>query len=410
MVTIIDPQNAGIAGNMVIGALLDLGADAQNVQEVMEHYASYFGDLDIKIIEVTKSGIHATYVDVKSQDKSSIKYTELIDRLNEIEHRLVTPGILNFAKRVFKVLAEAEAQVHGTTLENVHFHEVGAADAVADVMGAAYCFYNLKLDSGKVYGLPVALGGGRKESGHGSLSIPAPATLEILKNVPIFGGPLEEELTTPTGAALLTVMVDEFSDFYPLMINRNVGYGAGKLELPFPNTLRILTGDLATGTDKVSILETNLDNVTGEVLGHSFDSLLAAGALDVTIIPTITKKNRPGHLLRVITKPADSRTVSEAIIRETGTLGVRMLPYVHRNIAERKIIPLEMEIAGIKVKIRIKVGTMGEEIINIAPEFEDAKKIAEETGIPLKNVVKKANDEFKKLLEGNTSGIEGDLA
>jgi uncharacterized protein (TIGR00299 family) protein len=224
----------------------------------------------------------------------------------------------------------------------------------------------------------------------------------------VFGGPVENELTTPTGAAILISMVDEFYDFYPVIINRKIGYGAGKLELPFPNTLRILVGESPTEHDKVSILETNLDNVTGEVLGHSFDRLLAAGALDVTILPTITKKNRPGHLLRVITKPEDSGVVSEAIIRETGTLGVRMLSYVHRNIAERKIIPMKLCIGGINFDIRIKVGLIGEEIINIAPEYEDAKEIAKKTGISLKNVMKMANEEFRILLDKNYLDIAND--
>lgn len=152
-------------------------------------------------------------------------------------------------------------------------------------------------------------------------------------------------------------------------------------------------------TDKVAILETNLDNISGEVLGHSFSNLLEAGALDVTIIPTQNKKNRPGHLLRVITRPEDSSIISEAIIRETGTLGVRILPYVHRNIAERKIIPIEMDIAGEMAQINIKIGLIGEEIISIAPEYEDAKIISNKTGIPLKNVIKQASEEFKRILD-----------
>lgn len=399
MVVIIDPQNAGIAGNMVIGAFIDLGVPSEAVQDIMEYYASYFGDINVKINIIQKSGINATYVDVECHDERSIKYNELIERLDKIEHSQITTEILNFAKKVFKVLAEAESQVHGTSLDKIHFHEVGAADAVADIMGASYCFHQLKFYSQKVYGMPVAIGGGRKESSHGLLSIPAPATLEILKNIPIMGGPVNHELTTPTGAALLVTMVNEFLDFYPLIINDKVGYGAGKLDLPFPNTLRVLTGESPIKTDKVSILETNLDNITGEILGHSFNSLMDAGALDVTVIPTLTKKNRPGHLLRVITKPKDSAKVSEAIIRETGTLGVRMIPYVHRNIAERKIIPVEMNIAGIEVKIGIKVGMIGEEIISIAPEYDDAQEISKKTGISLKNIMKRANDEFKRMMD-----------
>ena len=402
MAVLIDPQNAGIAGNMVVGALIDLGVDKEEVQDIMEYYGSYFGEINVEITQIQKSGIKATQVNVKCQDKEPIKYTVLMERLNEVAHEKITPDILVFAKNVFKTLAEAESHVHGTRLEDIHFHEVGAADAVADIMGAAYCFHQLKLGSQKIYGMPVALGGGRKESAHGSMSIPAPATLEILKGIPTFGGPVNFELTTPTGASLIKNMVDEFVIFYPLLINGKIGYGAGMMDLSFPNTLRVLTGDPLIGTDKVSILETNLDNVTGEILGHSFKNLMEAGALDVTIIPTISKKNRPGHLLRAITKPEDSTTVSEAIIRETGTLGVRVLPYVHRNIAERKIIPIDMNISGELVNINIKVGLIGEEIISIAPEYEDAKRISAKTGISLKNVIKQANDEFRRILDEQT--------
>lgn len=399
MVMVIDPQNAGIAGNMVVGAMIDLGVNKEEVQDIMEYYASSFGDIDVDIKKIKKAGITATYVDVECQDKKPIKYEELLGRLNDIIHENVTQDMLELARNVFKTLAVAESSVHGTTLDNVYFHEVGAADAVADVMGAVYSFHQLQLHSKRTYGMPVALGGGRIESTHGQISIPAPATLEILKGIPTFGGPVNFELTTPTGAALLKNMVDEFLNFYPMLINEKVGYGAGKQDLSFPNTLRVLTGDAPMAADKVSILETNLDNVSGEVLGHSFNNLMEAGALDVTIIPTLNKKNRPGHLLRAITRPEDSATVSEAIIRETGTLGVRVLPYVHRNIAERKIIPIEMDIAGEMAQINIKVGFIGEEIISIAPEYEDAKTISAKTGIPLKNVIKQANEEFKRILD-----------
>ena len=231
-------------------------------------------------------------------------------------------------------------------LDKIHFHEVGAADAVADIMGASYAFHELGFAQEKVYGLPPALGGGRIKSKHGNLSVPAPATLEILKNVPAIGGPVDHELTTPTGAALLVNMVNEFVEFYPMITNQKVAYGAGKLDLEFPNVLRISTGSSPIPTDKISILETNLDDVTGEILGHTVDRLMEEGALDVTIIPTIAKKNRPGHLLRVITKSNMSHVLSEIIIRETGTLGVRTIPYVHRNIVKREIIPVKVDFNG----------------------------------------------------------------
>ena len=394
MTVIIDPQNSGISGNMVIGALIDHGLKTEVVIDVMEYYASYFGDIKVEIRKVRKSGISASFVDVECHDNASIKYTELIEVLESIKHSAITPDIMKRSKNVFNTLAEAEACVHGTTIEEIHFHEVGAADAVADVIGAAYSFHKLGMDNQMVYGMPVALGGGRIKSIHGMLSVPAPATLEILKNVPVFGGPVNQELTTPTGAALLVNMVDKFTNYYPLLTNKKIGYGAGKMELTFPNVLRILDGNPEIETDHVSILETNIDNVTGELMGHIFNVLSQYGARDVSIIPTTTKKNRPGYLLRVIAKPMDCDTLSEVIIRETGTLGVRVIPYVHRNITSRKIIPVQVDISGKKVQIRIKVGMIGNEIISVKPEYEDARKVSEENGISLKDVMNSANEAF----------------
>ena len=398
MAVIIDPQNSGISGNMIIGALVDIGLDPEAVIDVMKYYSSYFGDVEVGIRKVNKSGISACLVDVKCNDKGTIKYTDLIDVLDGIEHSEVTNEIMNLSKRVFKTLAAAEAIVHGTTIDEVHFHEVGAADAVADIMGASYSFYKLGMNNKMVYGMPVALGGGRIRSMHGILSVPAPATLEILKNIPVFGGPVNQELTTPTGAALLVNMVDEFTNFYPLSTKKRIGYGAGKIDLPFPNILRILDGTSELDSDHVSILETNLDNVTGELMGHIFKVLLKHGARDVSIIPTITKKNRPGYLLRAIAKPMDCDILSEVIIRETGTLGVRVIQYVHRNITSRKIIPVHVDINGKTIEIRIKVGTIGNEIISIKPEYEDVRRVSDESGLPLKDVMDAAKEVFMKDL------------
>jgi hypothetical protein len=240
----------------------------------------------------------------------------------------------------------------------------------------------------------VALGGGVKKTKHGLLSIPAPATLEILKNTPTMGGPVAEELTTPTGAALYVNMVDEYCGFQPLLTSKSTGYGAGKMDLDFPNVLRIIKGTSMLPTDQVALLETNLDNVSGEILGNLFNKLMEQGALDVSMIPVLMKKNRPGHLLRVIARQQDTEQISEAIIRETGTLGVRVMPYVHRNILEREFILIEFEVSGSKEKISIKVGKIGHEIINTAPEYEDARQIAEKMQIPIKEVMRMANEAF----------------
>ena len=398
MVVIIDPQQAGISGNMVIGALVNLGIDIENLTEIMEHYGSHFGDVKVQIREVKKSGISATFVDVMCTDHEPIAYKKLLNTLDEIRHEKINSHILKFAKNTFQTIAKAESKIHGFDLDEIHFHEVGAADAVADVMGAAFCFHELGFYDQKVYGLPTALGGGRIKIKHGDLSVPAPSTLEILKNIPAVGGPEEYELTTPTGAAILVNIVDEFSYFYPLITNRRIGYGAGKLELQMPNILKIINGDRPVKTDKIAILETNLDNVTGEVVGHTFNRLLEVGALDVTVIPTITKKNRPGQLLRVFTRPSDCDIVAEAIIRETGTLGVRILPYVHRDIASRKIIPIKVIINGKEEDVRIKVGMIGDKIINYSTEFDDAKKLSKETGVPLKDVIKDSEAAFNDFI------------
>lgn len=396
MTLIIDPQNSGISGNMVVGALADFGVDCDVLTNIMEHYGSYFGSIEVNISKAQKKGISSIFVDVVSCDSEPLGYHELIHILDGIKHPEITKKITEFSKNVFKTLAMAESHVHGTTIDKVHFHEVGAADAVADIVGAAYLFHKLGMNKNKVYGMPVALGGGRINSMHGMLPVPAPATIEILKNVPTFGGPVDKELTTPTGAALFVNMVDEYIKFYPLMSNKSIGYGAGKMELSYPNILRIVNGVGELEQENVSILETNLDDVSGELLGHIFDGLIKSGARDVSILPTVTKKNRPGHLLRVIAKPQDTEFLSEEIIRETGTLGVRVIPYAHRNIAHRKIVSIEIGVDGKNFGIDVKVGMIGNDIINIKPEYEDAKRIAIETGRPVKDVLEITNQIFRE--------------
>jgi uncharacterized protein (TIGR00299 family) protein len=394
MTVIIDPRGSGIAGNMIVGAFLDMGANEDELINIMQYYASYFGDINIEIEKVKRSGISATFANIQCYDHKSIKYIDLMKCFDQIEHPKMTPEINKSVKKVFRTLAGAEAHVHGTTLENVHFHEVGAADAVADITGAIYAFHELKLHKRKVYSLPVALGGGSVKTMHGMLTVPVPATVEILKNVPTFGGPIAKELTTPTGAALLVNMVDEFCEFYPTAVIKTTGYGAGKLDFGSPNVLRAMIAETTVKSDNVSLLETNLDTVTGEVMGHLFSRLQDEGALDVSMIPIIMKKNRPGQLLRVISRPKDCDALVEVIMRETGTLGIRVIDYAHRDIAERGIIPVEVNVDSELYQIRIKVGKIGHEIIKSSPEYEDVRKIADETGVPIKDVMKIAEEAF----------------
>ncbi|MDD1763666.1 MAG: DUF111 family protein, partial [Methanobacteriaceae archaeon] len=213
MVVIIDPQNAGIAGNMVLGALIDLGADIEGTKSVMEHFASPIGSINIKLEKLNKKGLAATQANIEAEDQDPIRYTEMVKIIGDLGPGEMPSAAFDLSLNVFKTLARAEARVHAIDIEDVHFHEVGAADAVADVMGSCYAFYDLKLNTHKIYGLPIALGGGIKKTKHGLVGIPAPATLEILKNIPTIGGPVTEELTTPTGAALYVNLVDEYCQF-----------------------------------------------------------------------------------------------------------------------------------------------------------------------------------------------------
>lgn len=399
MAIIIDPQSSGISGNMMVGALIDLGASSNEVKSVMETAGSYFGEINVEISKINKKGIQSTYVNVYESDYNHISYNDLNKKLDEIECDLITNDIQTMAKNVFKRIALSESKIHGQSLNKIHFHEVGSADAVADVLGAIYAYFNLKLDKTTIYSLPPALGGGIKKIAHGTIPIPAPSTLEILKDIPFRGGPVNYELTTPTGAALLMEFVDEFKQFYPLIKITNTGYGAGTLDLEHPNILRISQGQI---DDKESLimLETNIDHLSGEILGFLFEKLLGDGALDVNIIPMIMKKNRPAYLLRVLCKSDKANTITKSIFYETGTLGIRSIPQVHRDIINRNFKKFIVNIGGISEEVTFKLATLDDDLISARIEFEDAKYISLKSKVPVKDVIDLANrqfmDSFKK--------------
>jgi len=398
MVVVIDPQLAGIAGNMIIGALIDLGAHPNKIVEVMEAAASQLGGAKVKVSDVKRAGIRATYVKVEKASKPHLAYPKFLEKIESIEHPLIDDKIISFSKAVFHTIAQAESKIHGESLNKIHFHEVGAADAVADVFGAAFGYFSLGMDKDKVYSLPVAIGGGSTTSEHGKIPIPAPATLEILKGTPIYGGPAKMELTTPTGAALLVNMTNEFKTYYPAIEVEEIGYGAGEMDPDFPNILRIIKGHKSLEEDNIILFETNLDHLTGEILGNLFNSLIEEGALDVTITPILMKKNRPGHLLKVISKPENQDNILRRIFKETGTLGIRIFPQVHRKILKREKIPFKVNIKGERTA-NFKIAFLDSEIISARIEYEDAEKIASKTGIPLREVMEMAEEQFKARIE-----------
>ncbi|WP_407394074.1 nickel pincer cofactor biosynthesis protein LarC [Methanobrevibacter sp.] len=384
MTIIIDPQGSGIAGNMLIGAFVDLGADADKLKEIMEKSAEPFGKVDVSFTKVTKHGIESTFCNVEMlEEKSSISYPNFISKIKELN---LDDNVKETSVKVFERIAKAEAKIHGKTIETIHFHEVGASDAVADVIGSIYAYYSLGLDDEKVIGLPIAVGGGRVKTAHGIIPVPAPAVVEILKEAKIIGGPVDSELATPTGAAIYMELCDEIKEFIPQIKPEKTGYGAGMKDFDHPNVLRIIKSSDIIENDEIDVIETNIDHLTGEEIGYLFDKLLEAGARDVSITPIIMKKNRQGSLLKVISKKENREKIIESIFKETGSLGIRIAPNIHRGIAKREFEKKTFDIAGEEYEVTFKIGYVNGEVISKRPEYEDLKKIAEDSGLPLREI------------------------
>jgi uncharacterized protein (TIGR00299 family) protein len=305
------------------------------------------------------------------------------------------------------ILAEAESRVHGVAAEQVHFHEIGALDALADIAGSCAARHCLFAD--RVLSRPVSVGGGYVSSAHGLLAVPGPAALEILRSreIPWKGGPVDEEMLTPTGAALLATLVDEFVPDFPLIRAKRAGYGAGKKELILPNVLRSMIGETLSDPqsatehiaakhkshgDKIVQLETNVDDVTGEVLGHLIEQLMQAGALDVSVLPALMKKGRAGSVIRAIAGHEDMQLLARIMMRETGSLGVRIFPSIHRLVAEREQRDVQVDICGKVFTAQVKISRLDGELLSIKPEYEDCRRISVETDQPLRMVIKKVEE------------------
>lgn len=381
MTIIIDPQSSGIAGNMIIGALVDLGANKDELKEIMEKSAEPFGKVEVTFNKISKHGIDSTFCHVEMIERLPlVNYPEFIERIEKLD---LDENVKKTSINVFERIAKAESEIHGKTLQTVHFHEVGASDAVADVIGSIYAYYSLNLNQQKIIGLPIAVGGGRVKTAHGTIPVPAPAVLEILKDANIVGGPVDSELATPTGSAIYAEICDEITEFLPQIKPKKIAYGAGKKDFDHPNVLRIIETSDISEKDTIDVIETNLDHLTGEEIGYLFDKLLDNGASDVSITPIIMKKNRQGSLLKVISKRKNRNKLVNVIFKETGSLGIRIAPNLHRGIAKREFVKKEFEINGETFEVTFKNGYVDGEIISSRPEYEDLKKITQKTGLPL---------------------------
>jgi uncharacterized protein (TIGR00299 family) protein len=395
-ILVIDCQTSGIAGDMILGALLDLGADIGKITSAiksLENPEFGYENIKIEIKEVLKGGFKATQIDVTSQSAKKKHGSELVATIEKASKNLkLSTKAKEFASKVINTLVAVEADLHKTSFDDAHLHEVGLVDTAAEILGVAVALDDLELFDSKIYSTPLAVGGGTFQFSHGIVSSPAPATIAILqtKKFPFHGGPIEAELATPTGTAILVNLVNESVQFYPSVVPLQVGYGAGTKEFPgLPAVLRLTLGKaLRNGLarDEIAVLETNIDDVSGEILGYTFEKLLEEGAKDVCFIPMYTKKNRPGQIIKVIADQKDVQRLSKVLINETGTLGVRVY-YCERHIINREVATVNLMVMGNKETVRLKVAKDADGvIIHVKPEFEDLKRLAEKTKKPLKDL------------------------
>jgi uncharacterized protein (TIGR00299 family) protein len=382
---------SGISGDMTLAALLDLGVPAD---AVLAGIASLGLPIEIAIEKVRKGGFAATQIFVDAPPQEDHRHLPEIEAI--LSRGTLTPTQRALALKIFRRLAEAEAAVHGVTVEEVHFHEVGALDSIADIAGSAIALDLLAVE--KFTSGPVAVGGGTLKCEHGVMPVPAPATAELLKGVPLRPAPVKSELTTPTGAAILTSVVTEYIDTPALAIEQ-IGHGAGSKDfLEQPNFLRIFVGRAdghappACATDEIWVLETNLDDVPGEIVGYCFELLFAAGALDVFTTPIQMKKNRPGVVLSVLAPKANLAALETIIFRETATLGIRRHA-AQRTKLRREILTVETPCGP----VRVKRGWRNGETVVFAPEYEDCARLAREHGVALREVFEAARKKCADL-------------
>lgn len=373
---------SGISGDMTLGALVDAGVDAAAIQTAVARLGL---PVEIAFETVRRAGFRATHARVVAPHEHVHRHLHHIEDM--IGKAALPPRQAELAVRIFRKLGEAEAHAHGIDIQKVHFHEVGAADSIADIVGAAVGLDLLGVD--RFESSPVPPGRGTVRGAHGLMPLPAPATAELLKGVPLADSHVEMELTTPTGAAIVSTVAESFGALPPMTIER-IGLGAGTRDLKGqPNVLRLFVGQAATpaGSDRVWVLETNLDDLPGEVVGYATTQLLAAGALDAFVTPVLMKKNRPGVVITVLCDEDRIPKMEEVLFRETTTLGVRRYA-VSRHKLSRKAATVETRFGPVQGKL----GWLEGRPPTFSPEYDDCARIAAEHGAPLREVYRAAQE------------------
>ena len=388
---------SGISGNMVLGALINIGLELHTLNEALASLKTSGYEIEAK--KVLRSSIAGTLVDVKTQAQGVER--RLRDILAIIDASALPKEVKGSSEKVFTRLAEAEAKVHGVDVAEVHFHEVGGLDAIVDIVGSVIGLNLLGIE--EVYSSPLHLGRGFVDCAHGRLPVPAPATMELVRGVLTYGGDIEAELTTPTGAAIITTLAKDFGPS-PLMEVQAIGYGAGHKILPIPNLLRLSMGEATEASeqgyeeDVATIMEANIDNMNPEFHEYVMEKFFERGALDVFLTPIQMKKGRPAVKLSVLVGESNLGQVIDVFFRETTTLGVRLYE-ARRKKLRRESIVVETRYG----MVGIKVGKLGNSVMNISPEYEDCRKIASQHGIPLKEVYDEASRVGGQMLGRETA-------
>jgi len=398
---------SGISGDMTLSALVDLGVERSVIVDAVGRVVP--GEVGFHFETVVSGGVRAVRTTVKlaGAAPSLRHYTDIV---SAIEGAGLAAGVRDRALGVFRALAEAEGKVHGVAVDDVHFHEVGAWDSIADVVGVSAALEALGAE--RVVASPVPLGSGSIATEHGLLPVPAPATLELVKGMPVAAGPMEGELTTPTGAAFLRTFAASFGAM-PAMSVEKIGYGAGHRELPGrPNVLRLVSGTACAGEvggDEIPasgrewLVATNLDDCTAQVAAHALGLLLEAGALDAWFTPIQMKKNRPGMQLSVICREDGLDRIRKTLFRETTAIGLREVP-LKRTRLPRDWVAVDTRFGP----VRVKVCRMDGQVVNAAPEFEDARRLALEKGVPVREVLAAATAAWRvKLSAGGGNPDKG---
>jgi uncharacterized protein (TIGR00299 family) protein len=387
---------SGISGDMTVGALLDAGLKIETLEKELKKLG--LSGYQLEVNKVAKKGISATKFKVKTKEEGVERRFK--DILTILEKSKLDEEIKKETKKIFFNIAQAESKIHQKEIDEIHFHEIGGLDSIIDITSAVIGIKTLGIEEIHSSALPV--GKGFVKCAHGVIPVPAPATLELLKNIPTYSEGIESEMITPTGAAIISTLSKSFGK-RPLMKIERIGYGAGEKEFTIPNLLRVSIGEkilkdenLKDGyvSDEAVLIETNIDDMNPEFYDYIMDQLFSQGALDVFLTPIQMKKNRPAHMLSIIVYEQNLKEILEVLFSESTTLGVRVREVKRLRLAQQNFI------AETKYgKIRVKVGIFKGEIKNVAPEYEDCKKMAKQHQVPLKEVYEEAKWSVQHIVD-----------